>query len=207
MPIEVELVKEQNFKERIEIEKNGKIKRLIWKLSHDNGSLQATYGKSSGLQELLKKNDLFKPDLEKKLRKNLKLVKHGRVWYDRDRGCLVNPTVASFFQYYQQKVPVLGPKGPRRFPNGYFWDSDSALVAPFRESILLSQGQAWTPCMYRKTEYNPLSQLHSNQATAASKKGGQIIGEALKIHFRDKAIIDEVEIKRTDYDYTNLCFR
>ena len=30
----------------------------------------------------------------------LKLVKHGRVWYDRDRGCLVNPTVASFFQYY-----------------------------------------------------------------------------------------------------------
>ena len=29
-----------------------------------------------------------------------KLFKHGRVWYGRDRGCLVNPTVASFFQYY-----------------------------------------------------------------------------------------------------------
>ena len=69
MPIEVELVKEQNFKERIEIENNGKIKRLIWKLSHDNVSLQATYGKSSGLQKLLKKNDLFKPDLEKNYEK------------------------------------------------------------------------------------------------------------------------------------------
>ena len=29
----------------------------------------------------------------------------------------------------------------------------------------------------------------------------------IKINFRDKATIDEVVIKRTEYDYTDLCFR